>query len=384
MGLTAEQLELRRNLITCSRLPMILGLSEYGKPIDVYTSMVFGEQNQSNKAQRAGNRHEEALLREFEEQHELRLSIPTNGVYVEAFHGSLSGSRNATFIHPEEIELQSDGFSVMHNWFGGTPDAIIEKDSEFFRQLFDLEQSANGAVVQAKLVNSRKASEWGESQFGEPPQKVIAQVYGEIILAREVLKTNINFGFIVALIGEPTQADYRYYCIHLDDETENLLLDKAREFWYIVQRHEIEKLSPEGNWNPYFQHNWPVEKVDKVMDSDGSAALIWKELATAKQNSKQLDAMITGFENAMKMKMGDAALIYADDNVWGKNGLLASWKKTKDSKSVDWEAVAMALIAGKNGKIAPAKKNLLNQTVAANTKITPGVRRFLVKGVGSE
>jgi len=401
MGLSPEQLELRRNLMTCSRLPMILGLSEYGKPIDVYNAMVFGEQRETNKAQRAGNRHETALLNEFAESHDCVLAIPEDGVYNSLLHEfklNLRPGDSATFIYPEQLSVrdhaanslafllgaENPNIETMENWFGGTPDSIIQRDGEFLRQLFDLKQSAVGAVVQAKLVNSRKAHEWGESQFGEPPQKVIAQVYGEIILAREVLKTDINFGFIVALIGEPTQADYRYYCIHLDTETEKLLLDKAREFWYIVQRREVEKLSPEGNWNPYFQHTWPIEKVEKVVDADGSAAIIWKELATAKRQAKQIDAMITGFENALKMKMGEAALLYADDAIWGKNGLLASWKKSKDSKSVDWESVAKALVAGKNGKVAPAKKKLLDNAVAKNTEIKQGVRRFLVKGIAGD
>lgn len=378
MSLTQEQIELRRNIITCSRLPMILGLSEYGHPIEVYNAMVFGESGETNKAQRAGNRHEEALLREFEEQHECKLGIPTNGVYAYDVHASLIDGRSATFIYPE---LLSTDDGDLKNWFGGTPDAIIAEDSEFLRQLFDLRQSAVGAVVQAKLVNSRKAHEWGESQFGEPPKKVLAQVYGEIILAREVLETNINFGFVVALIGEPTQADYRFYCVHVDDETEKYLLDAGREFWYIVQRQEVEKLSPEGNWQPYFQQRWPKETVEKKMDEDGSAAVLWRELIAAKQKAVLLNSTIVGFENAIKMKMGEAALLYADDPSLGKNGLLASWKKAKDSKSVDWEAVARALCKNANGKITPKVQAALDSFIDANTKTTPGSRRFLVKGI---
>lgn len=381
MGLTAEQIQLRRNIITCSRLPMILGLSEYGHPIDVFNAMVYGDLGETNKASRAGNRHEEALLREFEEQHEVELAIPTHGVYVEAFHGSLIGSRNATLIYPEQLPVKDGDLEAMKDWFGGTPDAIIEEDSEFLRQLFDLRHSAVGAVVQAKLVNSRKAHEWGESQFGEPPKKVLAQVYGEIVLAREVLKTEINFGFVVALIGEPTQADYRFYCVFLDSEIEKYLLDVGREFWYIVQRQEVEKLSPDGNWKPYFHHRWPKETIEKKMDDDGSAAVLWKELVAAKQKAALINSTITGFENALKMKMGEAALLYADDPVWGKNGLLASWKKAKDNKSVDWESVARDLCKNAKGKITPKVQAALDSFIAAHTKTTSGARRFLVKGV---
>ena len=384
MSLTAEQIELRRNIITCSRLPMILGLSEYGHPIEVYNAMVFGESGETNRAQRAGNRHEEALLREFEEQHEIELAIPKSGAYGKIY-GDLFfvlSDKNATLIYPEQLPIKEGYFEVLKNWFGGTPDAIIAKDSEFLRQLFDLKQSAVGAVVQAKLVNSRKAHEWGESQFGEPPKKVLAQVYGEIILAREVLKTKINFGFVVALIGEPTQADYRFYCVHVDDEIEKYLLDAGREFWYIVQRQEVEKLSPEGNWQPYFHQRWPQETVEKKKDEDGSAAVLWRELIAAKQQDALLNSTIVGLENALKMKMGDAALLYSGDPNLGRDGLLASWKKAKDSKSVNWEDVAMALASGKNGKITPAKKKLLDAVVAQNTEIKTGARRFLVKGAG--
>lgn len=384
MSLTAEQIELRRNIITCSRLPMILDLSEYGHPIEVYNAMVFGESGETNRAQRAGNRHEEALLREFEEQHECVLAIPEDGIYNKILHEFgfyLRAGKSATFIYPEQLSVKDGDSEVMKNWFGGTPDAIIAKDSEFLRQLFDLRQSAVGAVVQAKLVNSRKAHEWGESQFGEPPKKVLAQVYGEIILAREVLKTKINFGFVVALIGEPTQADYRFYCVHVDDETEKYLLDAGREFWYIVQRQEVEKLSPEGNWQPYFQQRWPKETVERKMDEDGSAAVLWRELIAAKQKAVVLNSTIVGFENALKMKMGDAALLYAGDPSLGKNGLLASWKKAKDSKNVDWEAVARALCKNAKGKITPKVQAALDSFIEANTKTTPGSRRFLVKGV---
>lgn len=384
--LTPEQIELRQNIITCSRLPMILGLSEYGHPIDVYNAMVFGESGETNKAQRAGNRHEYALLREFEEQHDCVLAIPEDGYYDKLLHEfklNLRVGNSATFIFPERLSPTGSEFEDLENWFGGTPDAIIQRDSEFLRQLFDLQQSAVGAVVQAKLVNSHKAHEWGESQFGEPPKKVLAQVYGEIILAREVLKTKVNFGFVVALIGEPTQADYRFYCVHVDAETEKHLLEVGREFWHIVQRQEVEKLSTEGNWQPYFQQRWPKETVEKKMDDDGSAAVIWRELIAAKQKVALLNSTITGFENALKMKMGEAALLYANDSLLGKNGLLASWKKAKDGKNVNWEAVATALVSGKNGKIAPAKKKLLDTIVAKNTEIKSGARRFLVKGANS-
>lgn len=383
MALTKQQLDLRRNLVTCSRLPMILGLSEWGHPIDVYNQMVFDTKITSNVSQRAGNRHERALLEEFAEQHDCVLAIPENGVYNSLLNEFklIRVGDNATMIYPKQAAISEDAEDY---FFGGTPDAIIQRDSTFLKELFNLNQSAVGAVVQAKLVDPSKAHRWGESQFGEPPQDVLAQVYGEIILAREVLKTKINFGFVVALIGPPTRGDYRYYCVHVDDETKGLLLDKAKEFWYIVQNREAEKLGPEGDWKPYFQAKWPVENVEKVIDEDGSATAIWRELVSVKRQARDFDVTITGLENALKMKTGDASLLYSNDPNAGRNGLLLSWRKAKDGKEIDWEAVARQLVCGRNGKVSAAGKKKIDDAVAMHTTIKTGARRFLLKGAGTK
>lgn len=361
MSLTPEQQERRKNLITCSRLPAILGKSEYAHPIDVYTAMVYGEQEQTDegrkRAMKAGSRHESAILGEFAEQMDCKLFIPEDGVYKTLYPLAVGSDHPATFVYPEKLQLPRSDFEIAEesHWFGGTPDAIIQQGSQFIRDIFDLQQSAVGAVVQAKCVSSRKAYEWGESQFGLPPESVILQVWGEIILAKAKLKTDVNFGFVVALIGEPTQADYRFYKIELDAETEEFLLSTARDFWQIVQRRDVAALSPEGNWKPFFEREWPKEKIEKVQDQDGSYGVLWQKLAKIRADLAMFESAKEGLENTVKLSMQDAGIVYGDLNL-GKNGALFKWTKTKDSHKVDDSAVAVdAHTAGMNALAAASK-----------------------------
>lgn len=367
--MTEQQQQLRKNRITCSRLPRILGLN--GFPIDVYNEMVYDNAVEQNPAMEAGLDHETAILNKFAREMDCRIAIPTHGVYVEAFHGSVIGSRDATFIYSGKAKHPSTGEE--ETWFAGTPDALIEKDSTYLHELFGLDRSAVGATVQAKCVSARKAHEWGESQFGEPPKAVIAQVMGEIIVARAELRTDINFGFVVALIGEPTQADYRFYCVKLDDETEQYLLQAGRDFWNIVMRRDVAQLSPEGNWKPFFEHEYPKATVESIRDEDGSFGVLWKELRQVKEDLAVLKSASTGLENAIRLKAKTAGLVYGDEAL-GKNGLLFTLKNDKDKKEVDWEQVARSFITKRN-------KSKFEKIVADHTKTIPGSRRFLAKGM---
>lgn len=396
MSLTKEQLEIRQNMITASRLPAIFGKSEYVAPIDVYNAMVYGESGIENVSQHGGSRHERAVLEEFAEQMECKLDIPENSYYADG--------RFATFVYPEKLAIPpldeqkvhlakedkpqaeivalnapskaQDGKKQAEStvfWFADTPDAIVKNDSQYLKEVFGINQSVAGAPVQAKCVGSRKAAQWGESQFGEPPESVILQVMGDIIGTRAELKTDINFGFVVALIGEPTLGDYRFYCVHLDADTEKYLLPSAKEFWYLVQRRDVSALSPEGNWKPYFQHAYPRQKVESIKDEDGSFGVLWKELRQIRGNLAQLESAKDGLENTIKLKMRDAGLVFGDPAL-GKNGALFSWKATKDGTETNWEKIAKAFLTKRN-------KDKFEKIVKANTKPVPGSRRFCIKGI---
>lgn len=406
MSLTPEQLERRKNLITCSRLPAIFGKSEYAHPIDVYTAMVYGEQERTDesrkRAMKAGSRHESAILGEFAEQMDCKLLVPENGIYntMQISQSLFDELRNATFIYPEKISLPRSDFELAEesHWFGGTPDAIIQQDSQFLRELFGLQQSAVGAIVQAKCVSSRKAQEWGESQFGSPPDSVILQVWGEIILAKAELKTDINFGFVVALIGEPTQADYRFYCVTLDAETEEFLLSTARDFWQIVQRRDVDALSTEGNWKPYFAKEFPRETIEKYVDVDGSLSMLWQELAKVHANEKAVKIQRDGLETTVKLKCPGAALLYGNNPAQGQNGLLFSYKKSKDGVAVDDAAVAESAYDACRKALSAVGAMTMRKHKAAFAKIVDefptlaalrkqhsnpviGSRRLLIKGI---
>lgn len=396
MSLTQEQFEIRHNKVTASRLAAILGKDDYSAPIDVCNVMIYGESEKTNTSMRGGNRHEAAVLEEFADQMDCVLDIPKDGCYADG--------RSATFIYPERLPVPpvepsklhetkedigqteiveqaktgavTDGKKQVENtalWFGGTPDAIIKNDSQYLREVFGINRSVVGAPVQAKCVGSMKAHKWGASQFGEPPESVILQVMGEIIVTRAELKTNINFGFVVALIGEPTLGDYRFYCVWLDQETEKYLLETAREFWNVVQRRDVAALSPDGNWKPYFQHEYPKQKIESIKDEDGSFAVLWKELRRVREDLSILESAKIGLENTIKLKMKEAGLVYGDPAL-GKNGALFSWKATKDSSETNWENIAKAFLTKRN-------KAKFEKIVKENTRPVPGCRRFSIKGI---
>lgn len=358
--MTPEQLELRRNLVTCSRLPAILEIE--GFPIDAYNDMVFGSQ-ESTPAMEAGNDHEPAILKKFARYFECNLDIPVDGYYA--------NGRLATFIYPEKIKHPLTAEEV--NYFGGTPDSILSQNSKLLQECFEIDRDVIGAPVQAKCVTHRKALEWGDSIVGEPPKRVIAQVIGEIIVARAELKTDIDFGFVVALIGEPTMADYRYYCVRLDGDLEKIILDESRKFWNIVQRRDPTALSSGGDWSRFVNNQYPRAEVEKIKDEDGSFGVLWNKLRQINEKLSPLLEAKKGIEQLVKLDAETAGAIYGDPSL-GKNGLLFTYKNDAPRKETDWDAVIKGLVGKRNQK-------KYEKLVAEHTKEVPGSRRFLAKGM---
>lgn len=179
--ITDKQREERKLGIGGSDLAIILGLSNYMTPYQLYLDKIGeGEIREETEQQYWGNRIEPLIRQEFEIR---------NNVKVE---------ERETIIHP------------MYDFLRGNLDGFIPELN---------------AVLEVKCSNSFMSHEWGEDGSDVIPMQYLVQV------AHYCAITNAESAFIAVLIGGN---QYRQFKYTRDLELEMHLIEAARKFWECV------------------------------------------------------------------------------------------------------------------------------------------------------
>jgi putative phage-type endonuclease len=181
--LTIEQLALRKSCIGGSDMPIILGLSSYKTPYQLYLEKISDDviTQEESPQQYWGSQLEGVIREEFAKR---------NNVEVVESHN---------VVHP------------LYDYMRGNLDGYIP--------------SLN-AVLEVKCSNQFMAAEWGESYTDVIPLQYIVQVAWYCML------TNADCAYIAVLIGGH---DYREYKYQRDFALEEDLIAKAKTFWRCVQ-----------------------------------------------------------------------------------------------------------------------------------------------------
>jgi putative phage-type endonuclease len=286
IGLTKEQLEVRRRGVTGSEIAAVAGLSPWQSPIDVYERKIGqGESVPDSHHIERGNFLEGGLLRWLE--------------------------------HRKGYEVRPVG-TVVHqdlDFVIATPDG----------EAVDRETGELVAAVEVKSPSFRSAGDWDDpiSRPDGIPDYYIPQVTWECaVLGASVCD-------VAALIG----GDLRVYTVPFNRYLFEVLAEKARVFMQHVESRTPPPVDGSDSATQWLKMQFPKHDPKKKFltatetDEDMITKYHW-----VCQEMKQLESEKKLYENRIKERLGDAPGI---QGTFGK----IHWKRTKDISKIDTRAL---------------------------------------------
>ena len=190
----------------------------------------------------------------------------------------------------------------------------------FLQAEIDLELLIDGEEVngEMKTVHPFSAKEWGEEGTDEMPVYYTAQcMHGLMVKPRRKV-------IVAALIGAD---DLRIHELVRDDLLIAVIRQKAVEFWERVQTRNPPPITEPQDVKRMFWRD-----AGTILEADDSLATVCQDLKFLKEKAKNLEIDIETLENALKLRMGEAAtLVYLDKPI-------ATWK-TQQTKKIDSKAL---------------------------------------------
>jgi len=304
-----EWLKARMTGIGGSEMAAILGVSPWSSPADVWA-------------------RKKGLIPELEDN--LRFKIgrlfeaPIAQIYADREGVSLQ-LVNGIYRHPEAPLV-------------GTPDRLIVGQKK---------------GLEIKTADPAVAHTWGEPETDEIPAYYLSQVAVYMALL------DYDKWDVAVLFGT---SDFRIYRITRDLELEEMILQRARDFWHRYIEGDEEPPPDESKaYTNYVAKKYPSNQLPMVQATEEQAALVealFNVDAGAKDVAKKLDLL----KNMVKAQIGESEGL---ETPYGK----VTWKKAKDSEKVEWESLAEKLMAKKK----PAQ---CAELVKEFTKTVPGVRKL--------
>jgi putative phage-type endonuclease len=304
----AAWLEERRKHITGTDIASILGLSKFRSPVDVWLEKRNeGVEQEVNEQMKWGHRLERGILRGYEEE-----------------TGHL-----LAYADPYKLITAPDCMLL-----GATLDA----------------RHAGGDLrpVDAKNIGRAVAGEWGEPESDDIPIYYALQLHMQMIVA----KTDI--ADLAALFWG---SKFARYIVHADAEIAATIKTEAEAWW---KRHvvngECPPLDGSKSASEYLARKW-AKNTEVLIASDQETDIIAVSLREVRKSITEQESIESAYINQLKERIADAAGIKGE---WGR----ISWKRTRDSAKVNWEAIATHLGA-------------TSELVTKFTEKTHGYRRFL-------
>lgn len=206
------------------------------------------------------------------------------------------------------------------------------------------------AGLDCKLVGWDQRRKWQD----EVPQYIVVQAW------TYMAAYDCDEWHIAALIGD----ELRVYVIRRDAAVEKALLARLEEWWtrYILGSEEP-PLGGSAATTEWLQAAYPNHGPVRPATRDEIALL--EQYAEVRNEIALLKPAKDTLENQLRRACADVEAI-----TW-EHGRF-SWKKTKDTEFVNWEAIARSLIAAGGLQDSDNVKKL----IGAFTAVRPGSRRI--------
>lgn len=210
-------------------------------------------------------------------------------------------------------------------------------------------------------VELKSESDYSD-EFGEPGTDQVPYHY--LIQCAHYMAIMEYSHWDVALLKSGSA--FSIYHLHRDLDLENEMIDQLREWW---DYHIIKKIPPDLDgsdaWKRYIKQKFPMETLPVVKTTEARTLMLVSSLRTIRGAAEDLEFQQTKVENALKEIIGEHS------GLIGEFGRI-TWKKTKDSNHVDWQA-AFHDLAQKTNDAGWAA-----DSIKAQTTTKPGTRRFLL------
>lgn len=338
-----------------SDIAVILGLSPYKTPLDLYCEKVgIWRDELASEAARWGQIMEPVLAAQYVQQFGrtiIRRDAKTGAVmmyqpdptsdhpdinHYEGPHADLLG----TLVHPE------------YEWARGHVDAI------------GLTVGTPRLIGEFKQADLRLAHLWGEPDTDQVPDPYNLQTQWYMMLA------DLEVTEIAALIGGNR---FGRYVIRRDEILIDLMLERAAEFWQrVVDRNPPPPVEGERG-AVSLSRLYPSGDRGKELEATPDVLEMALNLHWLRETAKKIEEKKTNAENDLKRLMADAARI----NLGPKSYI--SWNNNKPSTSIDFEAAFRAVVE----KLAtsPIARVVADEILEEHTTTKPGPRVFRCQGL---
>lgn len=166
-----------------------------------------------------------------------------------------------------------------------------------------------------------------------------------------------------------SEREFDVFPLLRDQDAIDEISARCEEWWRV---HMVEGQAPEPTSEDDCKRLWAKHRPLSVCIATPEVQSALLELAVAKEQKAIAEAQEKEAKLVVMAIMQDAEALKSPD---GKK-VLATWKAAKDSKKVDWEAVARSLYKCLEHFANPQP---LDEYIADHTKIVQGSRRFLPK-----
>lgn len=265
--LTETQREQRKLGVGGSDMAVIMGLSKYKTPYQLYLEKIGQEEpSELTEYQYWGQKLEPVIRAEFEARNNVSVNVVD------------------TVIHPE------------YNYLRANIDGFIPELN---------------AVLEIKCSNQFMSDSWGEEGSDVIPMPYLVQV------AHYCLVTHAECAYIAVLIGGN---QYRQYKYHRDYDLENLVLNAAGNFWERVTK----RIPPDPINQSDLKILFPSHREKKTIKIDNIIAEQLTNLAKTRFHLQNYTAAEERHKFNIMNYMADAEYLVNSD---GKP--IASWKADK-------------------------------------------------------
>lgn len=317
----------RRTGIGSSDVAALLGIDSFGRtPIDVFLSKVNPDwKTQESPILRQGLALEPVIAKEYSEQTGRKLYA----------------SKEPLFRHAKYPELIA------------TPDRLVKGERRFVE-------------LKCEFFGHNKFGQAGSDQV---PDNYLVQV------AHQYLVLDYDSADIARMRpGHETEI----FPIARDKELEELIIDRAREFWhtYVLPKKEP-PIDYGATWAKYLAHKFPkdqgamlaIDSQANLEDAPTEGRIM--ELAELNSEIAALEKHKAELEHHLKAAIGDNSGLIGP---WGK----ITWKLSKDKVEdvTDWEKVAYDVSGFVPG--TAWHKALATYTIK-NVVLRKGSRRFILE-----
>ena len=181
--------------------------------------------------------------------------------------------------------------------------------------------SENGHLLAEKILECKTANpytydEWGDVGSDQVPLSYLVQCAWYLAI------TGLKQADLAVLFGN---ADFRIYEIHRDLELEEMILDRAKNFW---EQNVLRKIAPAAQSESDYKTLFP-QSIPKIIEAPKETCELIKKLKSINEQIDSYEQEVSQIKQSILAQMQEAEVLTHQGQV------LATWKAPKPSTRLD-------------------------------------------------